>query len=105
MSDDRPGKIADDLYLARGASDAAHRCDVNLQLGDFDLGAALLDALDLRAGQSLVDVGCGSGALLRRFAERVGPGGRAQGFDISPEAVESTRQLGLVADVADAACT
>lgn len=101
-SSERPGQIAQDLYLARGARDAAHRCDVNLQLGNFDLGAAILETLRLIPGESLVDVGCGSGTLLQRFSERVAPDGEARGFDISSEAIESARLLGVRADVADA---
>ena len=103
MSSDRPGEIASDLYLNRGANDADHRCEVNLQLGDFDLGGALLDVLNLLPGETLIDVGCGSGRLLERFAERLQPGGLAQGFDISEEAVWATRKRELEADVADAA--
>ncbi len=103
MSSKQRGEIAGDLYLNRGASDAAHRCDVNLQLGTFDLAAALADALCLGPGKNLVDIGCGSGQLLARMADRLSPGGYARGFDVAADAVESTRNLGLRAEVADAA--
>jgi SAM-dependent methyltransferase len=103
MSSDRPGKIADDLYLKRGAADADHRCEVNLRNGDFDLGDALLGSLSLKSGETLLDVGCGSGRLLERFAVPLRPDGSAKGFDISKEAVETTRSRGLEAEVADAA--
>lgn len=103
MSSKQRGEIAGQLYVDRGARDAAHRCDVNLQLGTFDLASALSEALCLGAGQNLVDVGCGSGQLLARMADCLSPGGNAWGFDISAEAVESTRKLGLRAEVSDAA--
>jgi SAM-dependent methyltransferase len=76
---------------------------VNAALGDFDLLATLVDALDLRSGETVFDVGCGSGQHLARFAGCVAPGGRAQGFDLSPAAVAATCERGLEATVADLA--
>ena len=102
MSSEDRGRIADQLYLDRGASDAAHRADVNLQLGTFDLAATVADTLGLEPGGRLVDVGCGSGQILSRLAERVAPNGEVMGFDISDEAVSSVRERGLRAEVADA---
>lgn len=39
------------------------------------------DAADIRTGQSVLDVACGTGVLLRACAERIKPGGRATGLD------------------------
>ncbi len=102
MPSDR-ADIAADLYLKRGARDAAHRCDANTRLGDFDLGATIVAALDLRPGDTVLDVGCGSGGHLGGLAAAVGPAGRAEGFDIAEDAVAATRGRGLQARVADAA--
>ena len=44
----------------------------------------LLDQLDLRAGEALVDVACGPGSVARRAAHRAGPSGRVTGCDLSP---------------------
>ena len=43
----------------------------------------LIDATRLAPGDVAVDVGCGTGALTRRLARRVGPTGRVVGADIN----------------------
>ncbi len=43
----------------------------------------LIDAMDLAPGAAALDVGCGTGALTRRLARRVGPTGRVVGADIN----------------------
>ena len=45
----------------------------------------LLDALPLKAGQVVCDVGCGNGYYTLRLARRVGPTGRVLALDIQPE--------------------
>lgn len=47
------------------------------------LTEALLAGAGLRAGASVLDIGCGSGATTLEAARRVGPGGRVMGADIS----------------------
>jgi precorrin-6B methylase 2 len=47
----------------------------------------LLDALGLKPGQAVADVGAGSGYLTWRMAERVGPTGRVYATDIQPEMI------------------
>jgi 2-polyprenyl-3-methyl-5-hydroxy-6-metoxy-1,4-benzoquinol methylase len=54
----------------------------------IDFGYAL-QILDLHAGSSLVELGCGSG-WMTRFAARHGV--KAEGYDISPEMIEIARQ-------------
>ena len=49
--------------------------------GKFEFWAELLDQLDLRGDERILDIGCGRGAVLLLAAERV-PGGRAVGADI-----------------------
>jgi SAM-dependent methyltransferase len=44
----------------------------------------LLDWVGLQPGTSVLDVACGTGALSRAAARRVGPTGRVVGLDISP---------------------
>ena len=40
--------------------------------------------LELRAGESVLDIGCGPGLLAREMATTVGPAGRVCGVDLSP---------------------
>lgn len=46
-------------------------------------GRRVLDAVRLAPGESVLDVGCGSGALALDAAQRVGPRGLVVGMDIS----------------------
>ena len=52
---------------------------------------AVIDALSIKAGQALLDVGCGSGLLVRELALAVGEGGRAVGIDVSAEQLAVAR--------------
>jgi SAM-dependent methyltransferase len=45
----------------------------------------------LAEGMSVLDVGCGTGAITRGIAEAVGPGGRVVGIDSSPALIEKAR--------------
>ncbi len=47
-------------------------------------GRRLVELADLRAGERVLDVGCGAGAVLRPAAEAVGPTGQAIGLDLAP---------------------
>lgn len=42
-----------------------------------------IDTLALKAGDTVVDVGCGAGQSVLQLAERVGPDGRVTGIDIA----------------------
>ncbi|RYZ37827.1 MAG: class I SAM-dependent methyltransferase, partial [Sphingobacteriales bacterium] len=46
----------------------------------------------LKPGLSVLDVGCGSGAITRGMAERVGPQGRVVGIDPSETPILQARQ-------------
>jgi SAM-dependent methyltransferase len=49
------------------------------------------DEADITDGASVLDVGCGTGAVLAEFAARVGAAGHAVGIDESPDAIETCR--------------
>lgn len=53
---------------------------------------AVVDRADLRAGETVLDVGCGAGATTFEAAWRVGPQGRVVGADISGALLELARR-------------
>lgn len=56
------------------------------------VGDALLAAAQLRAGEIVLDVGCGCGATTLAAAEAVGSTGAAQGVDLSEPMLEVARR-------------
>jgi SAM-dependent methyltransferase len=56
------------------------------------LGGAALDLLDPKAGERILDVGCGEGTLTKRIAER---GATVLGIDNSPEMIAAARAAGI----------
>jgi ubiquinone/menaquinone biosynthesis C-methylase UbiE len=51
-----------------------------------------IDAMDLRAGDAGLDVGCGTGDEVRLIAERVGTSGRAVGVDVNEGLLATARE-------------
>ncbi|HEX8412513.1 MAG TPA: methyltransferase domain-containing protein [Sphingomicrobium sp.] len=64
------------------------------RVGGFvaELGSAALDLLDPHAGERILDVGCGDGALTRKIVER---GASVVGVDNSESMVEVAGSVGL----------
>ncbi len=60
----------------------------------------IVEALGLRPGLRVVEIGCGPGAAAREVARRVAPGGHVLAVDRSASAVEQVRRTG--ADLIDA---
>jgi protein-L-isoaspartate(D-aspartate) O-methyltransferase len=54
--------------------------------------AAMLELLDVRRGQRVLDVGCGSGWSTALLQHLVGPGPRVIGVEVVPELVEFGRR-------------
>lgn len=52
----------------------------------------LVEGLRPRAGERTVDIGCGRGAVTRRLADRIRPGGHVDAFDLAGGMVEQTRR-------------
>lgn len=53
---------------------------------------AMISELDVKSGDTVVDVGCGLGFDVERLARRVGPDGRAIGIDSSSAMLEMARK-------------
>jgi ubiquinone/menaquinone biosynthesis C-methylase UbiE len=58
----------------------------------IDQRITVLEALDLKPGEHVLDVGPGPGLLLQELARRVGAGGRAVGVDLSEPMLELARR-------------
>lgn len=72
------------------------------RVGGFvaELGAAALDLLDPQAGEHILDVGCGDGALTQKIVDR---GATVVGIDNSLSMVAAAKARGLDARLMDAA--
>jgi ubiquinone/menaquinone biosynthesis C-methylase UbiE len=57
------------------------------------IAQGLVDVLEVAAGERVVDVGCGRGAVTFAAARAVGPTGSVTAVDIAPAMVDRTRQL------------
>lgn len=69
----------------------AHVYDLELALFE-PLRAEAIDALALRSGDVVLDVGCGTGLSLGALAKGVGSKGRIVGIEQSPEMIERARR-------------
>ena len=54
--------------------------------------ARLADELDLTPGETVVEMGCGTGANLPHLRERVGESGQVLGIDLTPGVLEHARR-------------
>jgi SAM-dependent methyltransferase len=51
-----------------------------------------IDSLELHAGATVIDVGCGTGLSFEPLARRIGPRGRIVAIEQSPEMIEQARE-------------
>ena len=57
-----------------------------------EYGQSLVEWLDPKPGERVLDLGCGTGHLTAEIAERVGGGGEAVGIDRSAEMIRAARE-------------
>ena len=62
-----------------------------IQRSLVDINRAVLAHADVRPGERLIDVGCGTGDTTAALADMVGPTGRVLGLDISEPLIEAAR--------------
>ncbi len=60
---------------------------------------ALLDQVELRPGNSAIDLGCGPRGIIELLHERVSPGGRVVGLDSDPSHVAMASELAAREDL------
>jgi len=60
----------------------------------------MLDLADLRPGNAVLDIGCGTGTLLLGAAKRIGPGGALHGIEPATEMAEHARRKATAAGIA-----
>lgn len=81
----------------------ASRYDMLVQVLTLGRAAAIrertLDVAQIKSGDSVLDVGCGTGDLTIRAKARVGAAGRVQGIDAAPGMVAVARQKGAQAEI------
>lgn len=63
--------------------------------GPFGCSDKVVEATGIRAGDHILDVACGTGALTRRISRRVGPAGSVVGVDASPGALRVAAECGV----------
>ena len=71
------------------------------QSGYMAVVRALLDALAIHPGESVLEVGCGSGVIMRELARRTGGANRLIGRDMSPYLLREARALARHAGLLD----
>jgi SAM-dependent methyltransferase len=80
--------------LARDAAERYERILVPAILGPA--ARSLVEWSDLRDGEAILDIGCGTGAAARFAAEAVGAFGRVAGVDVNAGMLDVAQSLGSV---------
>lgn len=80
------------MERVRFFDDLAERWDAvcDVQRVAASIRAGLL-VMGINPGEHVVDVGCGTGTLLRCLLDVLGPGGRVHAVDISPRMIDKAR--------------
>jgi ubiquinone/menaquinone biosynthesis C-methylase UbiE len=73
---------------ATGTDYLEKRLEINRAYSSADFNQWLFEHLDVKDGQDILDVGCGSGAQALPFADIVGPKGSVSALDIAEDSIE-----------------
>lgn len=88
----RPGPLPDDEHAAARALYGWRASSYELQLAPYEfIRRMAIEHLQLRPGQVVLDLGCGTGMSLPLLREGVGPSGRVVAVDQSPEMLALAR--------------
>lgn len=89
----RPGPLPDDEHATARALYGWRAGSYELQLAPYEfIRRMAVEHLQLRPGQRVLDLGCGTGMSLPLLRAAVGPSGRVLGVDLSPEMLAQARQ-------------
>jgi ubiquinone/menaquinone biosynthesis C-methylase UbiE len=84
---------SDDVYdRAVSKEQLETRLELNRKYQSTDFQSWLLERLPLREGQTVLDVGCGTGAQTIPFLDKVGARGHICALDISEDSIQILRQ-------------
>lgn len=86
------GVSSTSLSTAFAVWDPPQESDRARKRDEWQRPAEVMDALDVRAGHRVADIGCGFGYFTFRLAARVGPEGKVYAVDIDREAIAKVRE-------------
>lgn len=97
--DDTSGYYRDEFGRLAGLYDFGVRNAFRWVGGEIGFRCGIVEAADVRAGQHVLDVACGTGTLLVLLAACTGPDGRAVGVDMSEQMLAMGRRKVKMAQV------
>lgn len=81
----------DKFERATSRDSLARRLEINKAYASADFDGWLMERLAVRAGEDVLDVGCGTGAQTLLFADKVGSAGSVSSVDISAESIATLK--------------
>ena len=85
------------FQLAGNAPEIYEKVMVPLWFGRW--AKALIETLELRPGENVLDVACGTGVTTRMVRDKVAPGGTVTGLDVNPAMIAKAKNLAVGQDI------